>query len=368
MSWASIFAKDRVIKMADTSEASTSGRDNGGKSKKGLIIALGCVVVAAVIVIVTFAVINSMATKKVKSSVDAQLTALGVADALTYQSISVNSAGGEITLSGVSYGKENDSDYVSVKRLSISVPPNEALALISKPESGKFSSVKITLNGASIKDGEQGLSISSADLQLGAKGEFRSPLTSNVADYKVREVNLKASGLVLSLEGANAGGKVDDLSLSASGEFTPEELTQSNPLGAISRLRTLSLHAKNLALSLPPELAIFLGTDAAGLADPAKTTLKSLDLDVRDEREVITVKKLAIDSPLVKAEGQGVIPLSSDSGFGLDASLKLWSLDPALKPLVSELLAARGKTLPDTFPVTLSLKPGEGGAPTLTVK
>lgn len=274
-----------------------------------------CIAVAAAIVL---NVVNARAERELTTQLDENLQALGMDEAITYGEVIVQSGRGVVQITDLRVSHPLQPTQISAERVSVSVPPLEAVALIRNSEAA---------------------SLSQADL--------------NVAD------------LTVSFSEIGAGMTVESATLSLTGALSAE-LAGGDITTVLSDLDTINLSASEVAFepgaAMLGQIQMILGGE--WLNEEANRRIESMGLEVELRSDRISVPEIAITSPLLTASGSGT--------FGINAMMQPIPEEmnyrvASMHPDIRRELAWFGLNVPEDGAFTISYALGANG-PELTIE
>jgi hypothetical protein len=342
-------------------------------------IAGGIVVVAAIAVLVVLNTVNTRAEKQVREELDAAIAESPVAEALSYESLDVQSGRGRVTLRGVSL--EEEGQAIAADTVSVRLPRGEAIALVRNPQDATITD--ITVEAANVESSSEidGSSVRLATLGFSAQGNVPTALFGEnpeaaMADATVRvsRVALHARGMTVSAPGREDAVSFGNLDVEARGQFGPEDLG-SDPARMLESLESFSAELSEFAME--PDQAFVEGLRsvvgrAPLLENPDNWKLASLAFKGEFTEEGLEVSTVSADSPLLAFEGRGAIGLTPElqPKPPLEVNLDVSRFHTDLRPMFQAIAQSMPTPveLPEENAFELNLSVGEDGRPEVTLE
>lgn len=293
-------------------------KKNGNRK---FIVAGAVVAGLALIAVIGIFAANAILGSEAKKQANSYLSNSVFAEDVSYEDIQVNVATGTVTVIGARFNDTSSGSEYTAKRVSLSVPPTEALAFAQNPETAKLSRAKAVIEGFAWAKAEKGMSASANKLDVEAKGTFSQEIlggnTAAIVDA-LSSLRISADGVV-----AVPGKEISDL------------------------------------------IAAFGGQETEALSE---VTVKKFDFDAKREGNEYTLKTMKIDSPMVGADGTGSMTLGAGNApTAIDVTLKVSEADASVRGAFSSVAMFMGQTVPENGPFNFSFKMDENGAPVLTI-
>ncbi len=283
----------------------------------------GVLAVIAVALLIALNVVNGKIEKEISSELDAAIESSGMQENVSYGAVKAQAALGKVTLTDFSFDPPMEGSGIKAAEVSIKIPPGEATAFANNPETATLSKAEI---------GAENLVM--ADPRTGNKSEIGS--FSLVAEGELSQ-SLLQGGMPMFLE------KVSSLTMRLKdSKFTPGE-------------------------QFMMQMQMFPG--AAALASEGALDVKSMDIDADLSPEQMNLKKISLDSGLMKFGGNVDLKLNEMmQPKDIDASLDVDRLNEELRGSMAPMFQQMGQPLPEEGSFTLNFKLPEGGMPEITVE
>lgn len=286
---------------------------------RGARIGIAVVIIIAILaaaVVAALTVINRRAEQEVARALDDAIAANGLGPFVTYGDVDVQAARGTLVLRRISGTEPTSGVTFGAERVSMSVPPAEIVAFMQRPETARMSHGTVAVDG---------LEIDAATLGLG--------------DISLVGMRLTVSG-VLPPDGATLEEQLADLD-SVETSLTGLEIRPGATL--VAQLQSVGA--------------------APHLLDAGNWRIDAFDLTARLDGTAVTFDELAIDGPLMAANGSGSVEFDSFGGpVASSATITYEELDPAFRAFLAESMAAGGVSIPAEEAFTVTTEVGRDGA------
>ncbi len=186
------------------------------KKKKPLFITIIIIVIIVVIIIIAMPTINDKVSTLLNDTLENQIALQGLDKNITYDSITVNSLNGSVTVQGLTVQDYNFAGKITIDEVSATVPVQEIVSLAISPEKGVISDIQLAISGVKmemkVEDVDVSLDLSTSEAQV--TGRIDMNFVNNLAagsvepgipqidqiSLNVGGAELNSSGVTLSLD------------------------------------------------------------------------------------------------------------------------------------------------------------------------
>lgn len=292
--------------------------------KKPLIIGGVVVVVLVALALVGLQVVNSRIEEEVSGRLDSAIKQSEMEEFVSYEKVNASAAQGKIDVMEVRFDSvPGMGSSMKAERLSIKVPPGEAVSFINDPQGATLSTAGVKARNMSMKNEQSGDSFEIGSLNFTAEGELG------------------------------------------------RELMSMSPLLIMDRLSSMELHVKDTVFTPGRGFMQQMQTvpGARALVAEGALEVKSMDLDMDLSPSKMSVKELAIDSGLMTIDGN--MDMDFDEMMktkAVSGKIDFEKLHEEMRKNLTAIFAGMGAEIPEEGAFTLDFNFPEDGMPSVTVE
>jgi hypothetical protein len=312
--------------------------------------------VLALVGYVALTLVNDRVQDELDTVIRSSIIDMDLQDFVGFSSIEVDAARGQVGLKDIKVSLPSGDTNIFARDLTIRVSPLELAAVALNPDTATLKNVDIKVTSFRLDDSSN-MGVSFENVIFALSGDVS---VSNPEGSSLTRAVVTGTGMQLQDKQSGISFSANDVDLQMFGDFTMESLNtiETDPLGFLDDMQTLSVNAQNGAITLSQEqvqgLQMVFGFDS-WVNEASNWTVQNVSMDMQKSEDNLKIQNIALEMPIIKASGSSSIPLDMENlNANRAVELSVESLNEGIRTQLTPFIGMLGQQLPAEGPFTFT--------------